>query len=85
MQWHSRKLGVLLCLAVVPLCSFFVRKRVGTLPGSRPGALLLRASRDELIQRVHQIADPIQPFSIQMDMSPSVGSLYQGMCCNFPE
>jgi len=78
MQTHSRKLAIVLCLAVVPLSSCFVRKRVVTLPGNRPGAPLLRASRDQLIQRVHQIADPIQSFSIQMDMSPSVGSLYQG-------
>jgi hypothetical protein len=78
MHSHSPKLAVLLCLGVVPLSSCFVRKRVVTLPASRPGAPLLRATRDQLIQRVHQVADPIQSFSIQMDMSPSVGSLYQG-------
>lgn len=68
---------VLLCLCISS-SSCFVRKRVVVLPGNRPNAPLLTASKEELIERVHGVADPIQSFSLRMDMSPSVGSLYVG-------
>jgi hypothetical protein len=67
-----------ICVCTLPLSSCFVRKRVVTPPGYRPGATLLRATKDELIERVHRIADPLQSFNMRMQMSPSVGSLYVG-------
>jgi len=39
---------------------------------------MLQATREELIQRIHAIYDPIQSFSLRADISPSVGSLYGG-------
>jgi hypothetical protein len=36
------------------------------------------ATKGDLIQRLHDIADPIQSFLMRVDMSPSVGSLYEG-------
>ncbi len=66
------------CLCILPLSSCFVRKRVVTAPGYRPGATLITATKDELIERVHRIADPLQSFNMRMEMSPSVGSLYVG-------
>lgn len=74
----SRALVVSLCLLLIPLAGCFVRKRVVTPPGYRPGTPLLTASKDELIERIHRIADPLESFSMRMDMSPSVGSLYVG-------
>jgi hypothetical protein len=71
------KLTVIVCLSIVPLSSCFVRKRLVTPPGG-PGGSLLAATKDELIQRVHDVGDPIQSFLMRMDMSPSVGSLYEG-------
>ena len=68
----------MLCLAIMPLCGCFVRKRVVTPSGSRPGTPLLTATKNELIERVHRIADPLESFTMRMDMSPSVGSLYVG-------
>ena len=38
----------------------------------------MSATRDELIERVHRIADPIQSLDLKVAMSPSVGSLYVG-------
>lgn len=69
---------VFVFLAIIPLSSCFVRKRVVTTPGNRPSGALLTATANDLIQRVHNIADPIQSFLMQMDMSPSAGSLYEG-------
>jgi hypothetical protein len=57
-----------------------VRKRVVPAPGAtkhqtRP---LLTATKDELIERIHRVSDPIVSFTMKADMSPSVGSLYGG-------
>jgi hypothetical protein len=79
MHFHrSHRLAALLCLCILPLCSCFVRKRVVTPSGYRPSAPLLSATKNELIERVHRIADPLESFSMKMQMSPSVGSLYVG-------
>lgn len=79
MALHGRQgFAALFCLCVIPLSSCLVRRRTIASAGSRPNALLLSATKDELIQRVHRIADPLQSFSMEMDMSPSVGSLYVG-------
>ena len=74
---RSHKFGVLLCLSVV-LCSCFVRKRIISVPGLRPNARLLTATNQELIERMQRAADRLQGFTMRMDMSPSVGSLYVG-------
>ena len=73
-----RRLPALLCLCVIPLSSCFVRKRVVAPPAGRTRGPFLTATKNELIERVHRIADPLESFSMRMDMSPSVGSLYVG-------
>jgi hypothetical protein len=78
---HTRlalNVAVLVCLSILPLSSCLVRKRVVTPPGNRPSGPLLTATANELIQRVHNVADPIQSFLMRMNMSPSVGNLYAG-------
>jgi hypothetical protein len=70
------KFTVLGCLAIL-LSSCFVRRRIVTSPGG-PSGPLLTATKNDLIQRVHNIADPVQSFLMRMDMAPSVGSLYEG-------
>lgn len=78
----SPRIAIVLCAATLllslPLSSCFVRRRVVKLPGTPPSTPLLTATKDELIARVHRLADPIQSFSMRMSMSPSVGSLYAG-------
>ena len=71
-----RWIAVLLYVATLSSC--FVRKRVVTLPGTPPSVHLLTATKEELIERVRRIADPLQSFSMRMNMSPSVGSVYVG-------
>ncbi len=44
-------------------------------PANKP---LLTATKEELVERVHKIFDPIQAFSLRTDIAPSVGALYGG-------
>jgi len=62
----------------LPLSSCFVRKRVVVAPGNRPVGPILTATKEELIERVHRAADGLAAFSLRIEMSPSVGSVYVG-------
>lgn len=53
-------------------------RRLRALCANESSATLITATRDELIERVHRVADPLQSFDMRMEMSPSVGSLYVG-------
>jgi len=65
-------------VSLVPLSACFVRKRVIAPPSSALRGPLLIASKNELIERVHRIADPLESFNMRVRMSPSMGSLYVG-------
>ena len=45
---------------------------------------LLTATKEELIQKVHALTDPLRSFQLKVDMSPSVGSLYGGQVTDYP-
>ncbi len=70
------------------LCIFssgcLVRRRVVAPQGTRVPKPLLSATKEELIQRIHQVSDPIQSFTMKTDISPSVGSLYGGQVTDYP-
>lgn len=51
--------------------SCFVRRRV-VAPGRRQPSTTLSATRDELIQRLHALSNPIQAFVMTADLSPSL-------------
>jgi hypothetical protein len=68
----------LLCILLILLCSCFVRKRVVANPGKPANRPLLTATKEELIERVRQVSEPIQSFNLRADISPSVGALYGG-------
>ena len=40
---------------------------------------MLAATKDELIQRVHELSDPIQSYMMKADLSPSVLDRYKGV------
>jgi outer membrane lipoprotein-sorting protein len=61
-----------------------VRRRTVAPQGQKVPKPLLSASKEELIQRLHQIYDPIQSFTIKTDMSPSIGSLFGGQVTDYP-
>lgn len=80
-----RELAIIVLLAIVFLPACLVRRRVVPKPGAakhetRP---LLTATKDELIQRIHIISDPIVSFTMKADMSPSVGSFYGGRVTDY--
>ncbi len=73
MAKHQGLLIVLsLALAVTSSSSCFVRRRAVVSPGRRPASPVLAATKDELIQRLHAISDPMQSFLMTADLSPSV-------------
>jgi len=73
--FHSRTAKLLivlfLVLAVTPAC--FVRKRhITSSVAKHQTGVLLAATKEQLVQRVHGISDPIQSFLMRTDLSPSV-------------
>ena len=75
---RMRWLAGLVLLGVTPLSSCFVRKRVVAGPIKRVSAPLQTATKDQLVERIHQVADRLASFSLQMGLSPSTGSVYVG-------
>jgi hypothetical protein len=73
-----------LCLLCFFLSGCLVRRRVVKPEGQRVPKPLLNATKEELIQRVRQLYDSIHSFTMKVDMSPSVGSLYGGTVSDYP-
>src|SRR6185437_252123 len=76
-------------LALVPVLCFslsgcLVRRRVVVPPGEKVPRPLLSATKEELLQRIHQVSDPIHSFSMKADMSPSVGGIHGGQVTDYP-
>jgi hypothetical protein len=78
--------GVLIELVLVALlCSAcLVRRRTVVPAGKRVNQPLLKATKQELLDRVHAVADPLHSFQMKVDMSPSVGNLYDGQVTDYP-
>jgi hypothetical protein len=75
---------LLLCLTSIFSSACLVRKRVVVPAGkAKQSRALLTASKDSLIQLIHQAWDPIQSFTIKADMAPSVGQLYGGQVTDY--
>ena len=74
----KKLLAATVCLAAMVLPSCLVRRRQTASPVKRDNRPLLTASKEELIQRIHSVTDPIQSFTIKTDMSPSVGNFLSG-------
>jgi outer membrane lipoprotein-sorting protein len=74
----KKLLATTVCLAAMVLPSCLVRRRQTASPVKRDNRPLLTASKEELIQRIHAVTDPIQSFTIKTDMSPSVGNFLSG-------
>ena len=85
MRCCSRRicLATLLFLSVTSLPSCLVRRRVVKPPGKHENRPLLTATKEQLIQEIHAIYDPIQSFAAKVDMAPSVGSLYGGQVTDY--
>jgi hypothetical protein len=71
-------LAAALIAAALSLPGCLVRHRVVPSPGKPENRPLLTATREQLIDRIHDITDPVRSFSLRADMSPSVGSVNGG-------
>ncbi len=81
-----RQLGAVvalfLLLSISSAC--LVRTRTVTPNGQRPNRPILSATKEELLDRIHKVADPIEAFSLKVDMSPSVGAVFGGKVSDYP-
>lgn len=75
---------VFLCSVCFILSGCLVRRRIVKPEGQKVLKPLLSASKDELIEKIRQIYEPIQAFTMKIEMSPSVGSLYGGQVTDYP-
>ena len=73
-------------LTVVSLLSSscLVRTRTVAPAGKTENKPLLIATRDQLVQKVHDLSDRIHAFQMKVDLSPSVGALYGGKVTDYP-
>ncbi len=72
---------ILAAVAVEPAC--LVRKRIVKPPGAKENRPVLKATKEELIERIRNISDPIESFNLKVDMAPSVGNLYGGQVTDY--
>jgi len=72
---------ILAAVAFEPAC--LVRKRIVKPPGAKENRPVLKATKEELIERIRNISDPIESFNLKVDMAPSVGNLYGGQVTDY--
>ena len=81
----GRDFGVIIAFAAVSFSSScLVRTRTVAPPGQKVFKPVLTATKQELLDRIHSVADPIQSFSLKVDMSPSVGGVFGGKVTDYP-
>jgi hypothetical protein len=76
--------GVAAILIVCFSSSCLVRTRTIVPKGQRANKPVLIANKQDLLERIHRLADPIQSFSLKVDMSPSVGGVFGGKVTDYP-
>jgi hypothetical protein len=64
--------------------SCLVRTRTVVPGGQTANKPALTASRDDLLERIHRVSDPLQSFSLKVDMSTSVGGVFGGKVTDYP-
>jgi hypothetical protein len=64
--------------------SCLVRTRTVIPRGHRTDKPLLTANKQELLDRIHSISDPLKSFNLKVDMSPSVGGVFGGKVTDLP-
>ena len=78
-----RDLAGIVALAIILEPACLVRRRTVTPPGEKEHRPLLRATKEELIQRIRDVSDTINSFNLKVDMAPSVGNLYGGQVTDY--
>ena len=86
MEVFKARLGLASFFVLIVLVSSgcLVRRRTVVPPGKTVNQPLLVTTKEELIARIHALADPLHSFQMKVDMAPSVGSLYGGKVTDYP-
>ncbi|HTW62971.1 MAG TPA: hypothetical protein VME17_00075 [Bryobacteraceae bacterium] len=80
---RTASLRFVLCLALAILPACLVRRRTVVSPAARQTLPLLTASKEQLIQRLHGISDPIRSFLMTADLSPSILNPAKGIATDY--
>jgi hypothetical protein len=80
----ATRLSSLLVLLMLLTSACLVRRRTVVQAGKAVNQPLLKATKEELISRVHALSDPLHTFQMRVDLSPSVGGLYGGQVTDYP-
>jgi outer membrane lipoprotein-sorting protein len=78
------KLAAVVCLLLAFDTSCLVRRRLVTRQGKHDTRPLLTATKEDLVQRIRAAFQPIRSFTVTLDMTPSLGSVYKGEISEFP-
>ena len=76
-------LSIALCVAIAATPACFVRHRIVRSPAARQTAPMQAATKDQLIERLHAISDPIHSFTMRADLSPSVLNPSKGTATDY--
>lgn len=60
-----------------------MRRRQVVAPGKTVNVPLLKATKEELLQRIAAVYDPVRSFQAKVDMSASVGEIYGGKVTDY--
>jgi len=76
--------GVATIIILLSSSSCLVRRRTVVPRGQPTNKPALTAGREELLDRIRRLTDPIQSFNLKVDMSPSVGGVFGGKVTDYP-
>ncbi|HEY3936675.1 MAG TPA: hypothetical protein VGL97_04565 [Bryobacteraceae bacterium] len=79
-----RDLAVIVAVAALACSSCLVRRRTVAPPGKVANKPLLTATKEDLLQRIRSVSDPVHSFAMKVDMAPSIGNLYGGTITDYP-
>lgn len=80
---EPQKLLATISIPLIMLAGCLVRRRVISTQGPLPNRPPLTLSKEDLVRRIHDIADPLQSFLMRVDMAPSAGSQYTGVITDY--
>lgn len=81
---RGARVGVAMSFITLVSSSCLVRTRTVVPRGQPANKPALTANREDLLKRMHLLADPIQSFSLKADLSPSVGGVFGGKVTDYP-
>lgn len=81
---NRRDLAIVTVLTAMSFSSCLVRRRTVAPPGQHENRPLLKATKEDLLNRIRDFSGSIQCFAMKADMAPSVGSIYGGKVTDYP-